>query len=77
MGLTFDPSVARVVMALDAGGQIAMRPRLLSARQQHKANVPALKYVALGLMRNVCVDTVTGYDDEGHEMVAASTDVCP
>jgi hypothetical protein len=77
MSLTFDPSAARVVMALDSGGQIAMRPRLLSVRQQHKANVPALKYVALGLMRNVCVEAVRGFDGEGQEMFAASTDVCP
>jgi len=77
MALTFGPEVTRVVMNLASGGEMAMHTRLLSRRQQRKSGVAPLRFVALALMREVCVVGVTGYDNRQAELFSASTDVCP
>jgi len=76
MGLSFSPQVQKVVARFAAGGQITRRTKLLNARQRAKTHLPPLRYIALGLQRDVCVETVIGYDAAGSVILQAPTQSC-
>lgn len=77
MALSFDRSVARVVMTSVSGARIGMHTRLLNKRQRRKSGVGPLRFVALALMREVCVEEVQGYNFQGEELFSARPEVCP
>lgn len=77
MALSFANSVARVELRMSSGGQLIRRTKLLNERQRRKTHLPPLRYLAMGLQRDVCVASVTGYDQAGQVLFESPTDLCP
>lgn len=76
LGLTFQPAVRSVVLKYKDGGQLARRTQLFNFKQQKKTKLPPFRYVALGVMDDVCVEQVVGYSSIGAELFSAETGLC-
>jgi hypothetical protein len=76
MGLSFQTSVKEVRLNFASGGQMRRATRLFNPRQQSKTDLVPFRYVALGMQRDVCVQTVTGYDSAGLALFEEETGVC-
>jgi hypothetical protein len=77
MALSFANSVTRVELLTYSGEQLSLPTKPLSDRQRQKTQLPASRYVAMGLQRDVCVATVIGYDATGGVLFESDTDLCP
>jgi hypothetical protein len=76
MGLSFSLGVRQVVAKFAEGGQIMRQTKLFNARQRTKTHLPPFRYVALGLQRDFCVETVVGYGAADQAEFEAPTDAC-
>jgi hypothetical protein len=76
MGLSFRVDVKRVKLVSADSGSMVRTTKLVNAAQMRKTGLPAFRYVALGLQRDVCVETVIGYDQTGETIFEAPTRLC-
>ncbi len=76
MGLSFRVDVQRVKLVFADSGSMTRPTKLVNAAQRRKTGLPAFRYVALGLQRDVCVETVIGYDQTGESTFEAPTRLC-
>lgn len=76
MGLSFRVDVKRVKLVFADSGSLVRPTKLVNASQMRKTGLPAFRYVALGLQRDVCVDTVIGYNQSGETIFEAPTRLC-
>jgi hypothetical protein len=76
MALSVAPAV-RTVTAVYSNGQILNRGTTrFNAVQQQKTHLEGFRYLALGMQRDRCIATVTGYDRRGDEVFTADTEAC-
>jgi hypothetical protein len=73
---SFDLSVRKVVIGLSTGDSLLRQTKLFNARQQAKTGLTKFRYVALGMQRDICVATITGYDVRGSVVLDAETQLC-
>lgn len=76
IALSFDPAVRSAVLNYANGGQLNRRTVLFNAKQQRKTKLPPFRYLALGILRDVCVEEVIGYSQSGDELFSAETGLC-
>lgn len=76
LGLTFKTTVRSVVLKYAHGGELRRRTRFFNSKQQKKTKLTPFRYVALGLMDDVCVEQVVGYSSTGVELFSAETGLC-
>jgi hypothetical protein len=77
MGLSFSTNIVRVELYYASGGRMLRHTRLLNPKQQRKTRLAAFRYVALGMLRDVCVASVKGFDVTGAVVLERPTEVCP
>jgi hypothetical protein len=77
MALSFANSVTRVELMMSSGELMIRRTKLLNERQRRKTHLPPLRYLAMGLQRDVCVASVIGYDEADQVLFEHPTDLCP
>ena len=65
VAMSFKPSITSILIGLANGEAIRRRTHSLNRFQQRKAHLPALRYVALGMERELCIAKVVGYDADG------------
>lgn len=76
LGLTFSTAVRSVVLEYEDGGQLQRRTRLFNSKQQEKTKLPPFRYIAVALQKDVCVETVIGYSEDGSELFSAKPLLC-
>jgi hypothetical protein len=76
VGMTLDPTVARVEMNFSSGADLDVPTRLLSARQAKKAKVRTFRYVALGIGRKACLEAFEGIAGSGKTLFQTSPQEC-
>ncbi len=68
MGASFMPEVASVEFRLADGTKISRATSLLTDRRSRKTSLTKFRYVAFALMKDVCVSSVAGYDENGERV---------
>lgn len=66
LAMSVKPSVSSIRITLANGEAIRKRTHLLNEYQRRKAHLRALRYVALGLERELCIAKVVGYGADGN-----------
>jgi hypothetical protein len=62
LAMSFKPSIASILIMTADGEAIRKRTHLLNGYQRHKTHLPFMRYVALGVERELCLAKVVGYD---------------
>lgn len=65
VAMSFKPSIASILIRLANGEAIREPTHSLNRYQRRKTHLPPLRYVALGLERELCIAKVVGYDADG------------
>jgi hypothetical protein len=65
LAMSFKPSIASILITPVKGEAIRKRTHLLNRFQRRKTHLPTLRYVALGLEREVCIANLVGYGTDG------------
>lgn len=76
VGMTLDPSVARVRMSLSTGPDLNVPTKLLNPRQAKKAKVRPFRYVAMGIGRRACLEAFEGIAQNGNALFQTSPQEC-
>lgn len=76
VGMTLDPSVARVKMDVSAGPSLGVSTKLLKSHQAKKAKVRPFRYVALGVDRKACLEALEGIAEDGESLFQTSPQEC-
>lgn len=63
--MSFKPFIASILITTTNGDAIRKRTHLLNRYQQRKTHLPPLRYVALGLQRELCIANFVGYSSDG------------
>jgi hypothetical protein len=77
MAFLFSSDIVKLEAQLSSGGSIVTHTQPLKLWQQTKAHLTALRYVALGMLRDVCIRSIAGYDISGSRLVDRETEICP
>jgi hypothetical protein len=75
-GISLDPEVVRVTIALDPGRSINRPARLVNARQVKKVHLTQFRFVAAALPRDTCIHRIVGYNRTGEVILDAETFEC-
>lgn len=76
VGMTLDPSIARVKMDFSTGPDLDVSTKLLSSHQAKKSRLRAFRYVALGLSRKACLEAFQGVSGSGNTIFQTSPQEC-
>jgi hypothetical protein len=76
LGMLLPRSVVRVRLDIGSGIQLVKRTQYLGKRRQKKAGVPALRYLAFAVHRNLCIDGITGYSSTGRKVLDQRREEC-
>lgn len=77
LAMAFGPSVARVRLDVEQGRPLWRATRYLGVRQQRRARVGRMRYLAVAYPRAFCIKTITGYNGRGQVVVTAPGEECP
>lgn len=75
-GLVFTPQVASAYLDFGPDGHKRVRLKELNSVQRRNAGVRPLRYVALALKGNPCLQQVTGYSAIGNEIYRSPIAEC-
>jgi hypothetical protein len=75
-GMSFKPFITSIKMVTATNETIHRRTHVLNIHQQRKTHLPRFRYVALGLERDVCIATISGYNAESEVVFEAPTEEC-
>jgi hypothetical protein len=76
VGMTLDPSVARVRMDFSAGPDLDVPTKLLNSRQAKKARLKPFQYVAMGVGRKACLEAFEGIAESGDTLFQTALQEC-
>lgn len=76
MGLSFKPSVHKVMLRLADGREVLKPTKTFNGQQMKKTGLTRFSYLASGLQEDVCVQEVVGYESGGHQILASTTGLC-
>lgn len=76
IGMTVDPSVARIEFDFSTGPDVGVATKLLNPGQAKKAHVRQFRYVAVGLSRKACLEAFAGIGANGSTLFQASPREC-
>lgn len=72
VGMTLNPTVAAIKLELSKGPRVKVGTRLLNKKQAEKARVTPFRYVAMGLERKACLESIQGLSASGDTLFQTS-----
>lgn len=75
--LSFKLSVEKVVLTLSTGETLTRRTKIFNSAQKAKTNLTGFRYLAIGMQRDACVISVTGFNHQGKVILQEDTSGCP
>lgn len=75
--LSFKTSVEKVALTFSTGDVLTRRTKLFNSKQRAKAHLTGFRYLAIGMQRDICVTSVTGFNHLGAVILQEDTSGCP
>lgn len=75
--LSFARSIRKVQLTFSTGGVLSRRTRELNSQQQKKARLASFRYIVLSMQKDLCVESIVGFDEHGSSLLDAQTEICP
>jgi hypothetical protein len=76
VGMTVDPSVARLRMVFSNGQSLHRATQLLSVHQAAKAKVKRFRFVAMGISQKTCLESLQGFSNSGDVLFQTPSEEC-
>lgn len=76
LGMTFATSVRSVKLRMYPGPDVLRETSLLQGRRAKVAGLLPFRYLAFALHRRSCVESITGFDQSGNQVLATPVERC-
>jgi hypothetical protein len=74
--MTFAPEVSGVRVEVAPGPSVGLMTKYLSVKKSKKSHLAQFRYVTFSLLRDICLDSVTGFNDDGDVVLDADFNEC-